>query len=1228
MLHANSKASTSPHQKTIKGHIELQAFKLREPTNVSSFIDYDFSNPVTTNPIFNLLKNDFFTDQVKARTGGCFMPLPFPTGVGKTYNTLCLILEAMLDDIYNQLHQTDYKPRLCFYITNSVDNVFEAYSDLQNIIETHKELTRAQKDILEDSVLYAPSNDSSLLNVITEKPDDLKKIIELFNIERNSNLISDLRSIERLISLKERLQKDPELLKDFEIQLRAKASECYTQLVRHIQRVQLGDNSVSLNEANVRLLSTLIPGVLLEFGFTRVIFMTTKKFLFGLQQSQGKYHPIHDLTDNILVIDELDRQNQEILTHLVRTNDTDLLGTIRTLHANLRSQQLCKKPQYAGISELFTAYLDEVKSFYEFWQLQFSFDIDPTLFEDKKEILLFSDKMTTHNTSINKQLCVGLNPSLQQHIIATYGSLDIPSIHNFPQFLGKLEKLVNRRFHSLIRSAEEKYRSNLNTLQSFSNAPRVTSTQAIASILDQLNLHSLRQQLAHQLNYLVGHQHNDRKSAANYHTRGLRLIEIDRLPEAQDSVMFKHHGFNVTPTGMLATWIESGCYVLGVSATAECKSVIHNFHIKYLKSSLPTRYVELSPSQKKSIHDYYATERNYDASGVNIIAKSVEPNPAYLKDLLRKWKPTASNIDLLLNTLLELEYRNDEATLAFSYGWLSRLCIAIEEFIEQKNNRYMMIMLNRSVRSNLAGFLTWFVQLLEKSHEMSVKLVSKINAEFLRNGQFDSEVIKFLEESPGKLVAITTYQTMSSGKNPDYTFNPELESESLHHVGHRYSCRTDIDSLYLELPTNVISVSEAPETKTTDRLLLLSYGLALQEAGHITPSQAWSWCKDVVEQASPFNTCNQLKGKFYSRSEDYIHAVLRMTEQAVGRTARTAMKRSNILLLADDDLIGLLTQDNREDTLFSHEYKKLVSLAKFTTQSSYIAKNKSAQAQHNLAVLNTGRSLRAINNLLQGIDQRTDKESIASWKQLRQLALANPTSTMPPMNAEYYVHSPTLGSYSYSRPEYENQTNNYLFFDSIGAPENRVSERECRLHMLRSNKVVSDHFERKRYPLTWCSDAPYILTPPMFTNIYKGALGEEAGEAILNHYGFVLTELPMEHFERFDGLIELHGEKALIDFKHWDLGRWRSKPDELKKEVMTKLTVKARAIGLSRLVVCNLLGELDDPIFYFDENFKVCIHPSQASIIALPSLLCESTGITNTEAMLALANWLTPNKES
>ncbi len=58
-----------------------------------------------------------------------------------------------------------------------------------------------------------------------------------------------------------------------------------------------------------------------------------------------------------LLIDEIDRQNNEILAHLVETIHIDILARAKTLLANLQFNQLCHKPQFKGISELVQEYL-------------------------------------------------------------------------------------------------------------------------------------------------------------------------------------------------------------------------------------------------------------------------------------------------------------------------------------------------------------------------------------------------------------------------------------------------------------------------------------------------------------------------------------------------------------------------------------------------------------------------------------------------------------------------------------------------------------------------------------------------------------------------------------------------------------------------------------------------------------------------------------------------------
>lgn len=175
-------ANNSPsahHQRLIEAFSSSGVLKLNEP-----------------NPIFNLLREAFYQEQVNEEQSGCFMPVAFPTGVGKTFNTLSIILEAILDDINRELTQgDDYVPKYCYYITNSVDNVYDAYSHLIKRVEESSELNDKQKQVILERILYAPANSRSLLDLQGNDPETLEKIMALFSVDKNVSLAKELDQI-------------------------------------------------------------------------------------------------------------------------------------------------------------------------------------------------------------------------------------------------------------------------------------------------------------------------------------------------------------------------------------------------------------------------------------------------------------------------------------------------------------------------------------------------------------------------------------------------------------------------------------------------------------------------------------------------------------------------------------------------------------------------------------------------------------------------------------------------------------------------------------------------------------------------------------------------------------------------------------------------------------------------------------------------------------------------
>ena len=295
------------------------------------------------------------------------------------------------------------------------------------------------------------------------------------------------------------------------------------------------------------------------------------------------------------------------MAHLVEAIHIDILARAKTLLANLQFNQLCHKPQFRGVDELVQKYLQGLEEFVESYNLHLSFDMDQELSRCTPNPLLFSDKLATHTTNIDNRLFFQYEAQDNQHIIFadprrnnqsitdnenfddTSNSKDYPdSWVKFTEFLNELDQWVGKRFNFMVMSAAECYKDNLSKAANAPNSHHIesSSAEAIASILHQLNLYDLIDSINKQLQALSGRKHPYQAHDNTYHTRGISLIEIDRPNNTNDSVFFNHHGFDVSPTGMLASYVEQGATVIGISATANCESVIHNFDIDYLKSRL------------------------------------------------------------------------------------------------------------------------------------------------------------------------------------------------------------------------------------------------------------------------------------------------------------------------------------------------------------------------------------------------------------------------------------------------------------------------------------------------------------------------------------------------------------------------------------------------------------------------------------------------------------------
>ncbi|MCW7555561.1 hypothetical protein NX722_23640 [Endozoicomonas gorgoniicola] len=167
---------------------------------------------------------------------------------------------------------------------------------------------------------------------------------------------------------------------------------------------------------------------------------------------------------------------------------------------------------------------------------------------------------------------------------------------------------------------------------------------------------------------------------------------------------------------------------------------------------------------------------------------------------------------------------------------------------------------------------------------------------------------------------------------------------------------------------------------------------------------------------------------------------------------------------------------------------------------------------------------------------------------------------------ELYIEVPEWSRESVKYDYYGNPDGkqSYQFFDNLPTVM-EMSSKEIGLDAIMKSNIVQRHFEGKGFATKW-KPGRYMLAPWVATNIYKGALGEQAGEAILTRLGFHVEPMPKGLEERFDAVISLPGgEKAFVDFKYWMTAR--DNKDGAEDKIEDMLSGK---YGIRKLIYINV----------------------------------------------------------
>jgi hypothetical protein len=239
------------------------------------------------------------------------------------------------------------------------------------------------------------------------------------------------------------------------------------------------------------------------------------------------------------------------------------------------------------------------------------------------------------------------------------------------------------------------------------------------------------------------------------------------------------------------------------------------------------------------------------------------------------------------------------------------------------------------------------------------------------------------------------------------------------------------------------------------------------------------------------------------------------------------------------------------------------------------------------------------------------KGDMEYWENLREVTLSHPTCgeefENDPLVANNYVRLPKESlSYTYSQARDFSLVS--VSFESCAPISSEVSACRARLNALAKASVVKEYFEQHGWPLEW-KPGVFLLSPVLFQNIYLGALGEQAGKALLEaHLPITLEPITDGRaFEKFD--FRVAETDAYIDFKYWS-----APSSQTEDEALARIEEKMEAIGADKVAIINVLGESEAGLRPHVLN--------GGRVLTVPMLADSATGELSWDSLAAIKTWL------
>jgi len=1070
--------------------------------------------------------------------------LDMPTGSGKTH----IMLDYIIDHIIRG------GERRIFFVTTLKKNLPE--EQLRARFEE-----KGMLNIFEKRFLHLRSNSESVTeNFRREMISDIKSCLP------SQTNIKDLRDTVEAINDLKTTSKMNNLLKKSEERLRKEVEPKFRREVRIALNKNFKTADEKLNaikgQTEWKWIGELYPSVFTNEK--QIIFLTMDKFIRHndtLIENSYLFYDSDMLSNSIVMIDEIDATKEKILNKIIQDGERniDYLDLFEKIHTSLENKdshpQLMYVPcgdwemsQKRSLSDFAEDVFRESERIAEKYNLNFNHKMSDSFSKEDNKFIFHDYKSHIIGDKLSK-ISVNLDSSERINWISPSNKTDGGGT-NILEMLRDLRRFVNF-FMAFVKRLAINYQKHKG--QTGYDIPFESS---ILSILDQYGLgdeqkHTLSRDI---MLSTKQDKRQDRPTSSDpsFYNTGFRYydFEDDERHDLYSKIMMT--SYSATPEKILSTICET-TKVVGISATASIESVTGNFDMNYLRNC-SCKVCDVTENEQKNMEKQF-NQSISKYENVNIVT-DIFVNEAYC---MESWKSIFSVDERAEEIYNLLELQNDEY---HSKRYL-KIAWAYKKFVEHEDIKSMLCFINRHPRSKDPELdLDVLMKIFESiavENNLPRDFVKK-SLEQLDGDEFDLKKESIIESlSKGeKLFVITVYKTIGAGQNMQYPVSNPEEYTKINEQKYGRN-EKDFDAIYLDKPTNVVP-SIQPESRSESLARFIFYIEFLLQNGEISQKVARDNIKAAFKVFSGGGWTNNIATPEVRQAKSTKKESVRCIIQAVGRICRTNLKNKNIYVFADGELKDIFDEDIESyGKLFNPEfraiYKKLITKKQVSNEETRLRDH----AQH---------ISRLTKNHLERFVERTWNENrITEWKTLREFVLKNPTvSKEDSKNGivyHYYVEQPEKSNFVYFK-EQRDFGDTTVYFNKKVDLCSAISEKSARLEDILSVPGAEELFEKRGYKKEFIKNE-FIMSPPLFRNVYVGYLGEVVGEHILKSQGVTLKELEAEIYEEFDFKIN---DSVFIDFKNWKGARNISGENEIEK-----IQRKLKRVGGSKVYIINILGD-------------------------------------------------------